>query len=176
VRAELRRLIVAGWAALALSGCQETTVASAPEALAPLVQRDGVSLADATVALVSLDGAPQAAAEDFRRAFSQRLAAREVGSAQEKKARYLLRVYLAASPVEGGANLDYVVDVFDARRQRVGRLSDGLGLKGSGDAWSLASTEALEAAAGKCADDLAAFLSNRPEARPAGAAAVSFAG
>jgi hypothetical protein len=173
------RLIVLGFAALALSGCQQSGVA--PEATAtalapaPLVAREGVSLADATVALVTLEGAPQVASEDFRHALTQRLAAREIATAPPGKARYLLRVYLAASPAEDGATLDYVADVFDADRVRVGRLDDGLALKGKGDAWSLASTQALEQAAARCADDLAAFLSNRPEARPAGGAPMSYA-
>jgi hypothetical protein len=170
MRLDGRRLLIAAWAAFGVAGCQPTTVA-APEATAlapaPLVKREGVSLADATVALVSLDGAPDAAAEDFRQALTRALAAREIAGAEPKAARYLLRVYLSAAPAEGGANLDYVVDVFDAHRARVGRLGDGVGLKGSGDAWSLASTQALEAAAGSCADDLAAFLSNRPEAKAA---------
>jgi hypothetical protein len=170
-------LFIAGLA-LGLAGCQPASVA--PEeatalAPAPLVKREGVSLADATLAVVSLDGAPQAAADDFRQALLRQLGAREVASADAKRARYLVRVYLAASAAEGGANLEYVADVFDISRARVGRLGDGMGLKGTGDAWSLASTEALNAAAGKCADDLAAFLSNRPEARPAGGGAMSYA-
>jgi len=164
--------------ALGLAGCQPASVA--PEeatalAPAPLARREGVSLADATLALVSLDGAPQEAADDFRQALLRQLGAREVASADAKSARYLVRVYLSASPAEGGANLEYVADVFDARRARVGRIDDGMGLKGSGDAWSLASAEALNAAAAKCADDLAAFLSNRPEARPATGGAMSYA-
>ncbi len=107
------------------------------------------------------------------RRLARALAAREVTTADPKAARYLVRVYLAATPAEGGASLDYVADVFDSSRARVARLGDGLGLKGSGDAWSLASTQALEAAAGSCADDLAAFLSNRPEA--VAAKALSYA-
>jgi len=164
--------------ALGLAGCQPASVA--PEeatalAPAPLARREGVSLADATLALVSLDGAPEAAADDFRQALLRQLGAREVASADAKMARYLVRVYLSATPAEGGANLEYVADVFDARRARVGRIGDGMGLKGTGDAWSLASSEALDAAAAKCADDLAAWLSNRPEARPAASGALSYA-
>jgi hypothetical protein len=163
-----RRLLIAGLAACGLAGCQPSSVAPEATALtpAPLVKREGVSLAAATVALVSLDGAPDAAAEDFRQALSRALAARGAAIVEAKSARYLLRVYLAASPAEGGASLDYVADVYDAGRARVGRIGDGVGLKGSGDAWSLASTQALDTVAAACADDLAAFLSNRPEAAP----------
>ncbi len=77
------------------------------------VKREGVSLEDATVALVSLDGAPQAQAKDFRDALARQFSAHGVVAAEAGKARYLLRVYLAASPEEGGASLDYVVDVYD---------------------------------------------------------------
>jgi hypothetical protein len=176
MRLDGRRLLIAGLAVFGLAGCQQTSVA--PEtatalAPAPLVKREGVSLAESTVALVSLDGAPEVAADDFRQALSRALAAREAPVADEKSARYLLRVYLSATPAEGGASLDYVVDVFDATRARVGRVGDGVALKGSGDAWSLASPQALDAAAASCADDLAAFLSNRPEA--GAAKALSYA-
>lgn len=178
MRLDGRRLLIGGLVAFGLAGCQQSNVA--PEAAtatalapAPLVKREGVSLAEATVALVSLDGAPEGATEDFRQSLTHALAAREAPIADAKTARYLLRVYLSASPAEGGASLDYVVDVFDASRVRVGRIGDGVALKGSGDAWSLASTEALAAAAASCADDLAAFLSNRPEA--AAAKALSYA-
>ena len=158
-----RQGLIAGLAALALAGCQATV--SAPEtalAPAPLVRQEGVSLKGATVALVSLDGAPQAAGEDFSAALARQLSAHEIDRAEPKKARYLLRVYLSASPAVDGANLDYVADLYDAHHIRVGRLNDGMGLKGAGDAWSLASPQALDAVAARCAEDLAAFLSIQP--------------
>src|SRR4051794_9152532 len=110
-----RRLLIAGCAAVGLAGCQQTNVAPEATALAPapLVKREGVSLAEATVAVVSLDGAPDVAAQDFRQALSRALAARDAPIADAKSARYLLRIYLSASPAEGGASLDYIVDVFD---------------------------------------------------------------
>jgi hypothetical protein len=76
-----------------------------------------------------------------------------------------LRAYLAAAPEEGGASLAYVVDVYDPSRRRVSRLDDAFSLKGSGDAWSLMSPASLDAVAGDCADNVAAFLSNTPEAK-----------
>ena len=157
---------------LALAGCQDTASTSAPEtalapASAPFVKREGVSLADAAVALVSLGGAPDSASRDFRDALAREFSARGIVSAPDKKARYLLRVYLSARPDDGGASLDYVVDVYDATRVRQARLGDSFAVKGAGDAWSLMSTEALGAVAAACADNVAAFLSNAPEAKPA---------
>jgi len=142
----------------------ETADASAP---APIVKRQGVSLADATVALVSLDGAPDAAGDDFRKALTQQFSARRIVAADARKARYLLRFYLAARPEDGGASLTYVIDVFDPHRARLARLGDEFDVKGSGDAWSLMSAEALDSVAGQAADEIAAFLSNTPEAKPA---------
>ena len=163
---------------LALPGCMEAENAAAPEtalASAPILKREGVSLTDATVAVVSVDGAPEGARGDFAQAFAKQLGAHEIAAVESKKAHYLLRVYLAAAPAEGGANLEYVLDVYDARRARLARLSDGMGVKGSGDTWSLMSTATLENAAAKSADDLAAFLSNMPEAKPATSPALSYA-
>jgi hypothetical protein len=163
-----RHAAAAGLLALGLAACQDT--ASSPEtalapASAPYVKREGVSLAGATVAVVSLDGAPEAAAADFRQALDRAFAARGVVSAPGAKARYRLRVYLAASADDGGATLDYVIDVYDAGRVRQSRLSDSFAVKGSGDAWSLMSSEAVGAVAAACADNVAAFLSHAPEAK-----------
>jgi hypothetical protein len=162
-------LVCAGFLCAGLIACQDTASPPAPDtALAEpsIVKRPGVSLAEATVALVSLDGAPQAEAGDFRAALAQRFSASGIVAAEPGKARYLLRVYLAASPEQGGASLDYVVDVYDQARARQARLNDSFEVKGSGDAWSLMSTKALDAAASDCADNVAAFLSNTPEAKP----------
>ncbi len=154
-----------------LAGCAPTDAPTSATALAPapLVKREGVNLAAATVALVSLDGAPDAAAQDFRDALARQFATRAISAADARKARYLLRGYLSASPAEGGARLDYVVDVFDRRRVRLMRLDDAVAVQGSGDAWSQMTSPTLDAAAAKCADDVAAFLSNAPEAKPSAA-------
>jgi hypothetical protein len=162
---------------LGLASCVEAASDAAPEtalAQAPIAKRDGVSLAAATVAIVSLQGAPAAAGDDFRQSLAKQFAEHEIVAADAKKARYLLRVYLAATSAEGGANLEYVVDVYDSHHQRAARLDDGVGVNGSGDAWSLMSTAVIESVAGKCADDVGAFLSNTPEASPVAAQALSY--
>lgn len=177
----LRRLFgvaVVALGCLELASCVEASSDAAPEtalAQAPIAKREGVSLAAATVAIVSLDGAPAVARDDFRQALASQFASHEIVAADAKKARYLLRVYLAATSAESGANLEYVVDVYNSRRQRAARLEDGLGVSGSGDAWSLMSTSVIESVAGKCADDIGAFLSNTPEAGPVAAQALSYA-
>ena len=91
------------------------------------------------------------------------------------KARYLARGYVTASLIEGGAEVDIVWDVFTPDKKRAQRLSDAIAVKGSGDdAWAMVDDAALNSVAAKCADDLAAYLSNTPEAAPA-SAALSYA-
>jgi hypothetical protein len=174
MRTGSRRLgvvVIAGLSYLGLAACQDTAAPPAPEtALAvapPFVKRAGMSLADATVALASLDGAPQAEAGDFRDALTRQFSAQGIVATDPRKAHYLLRVYLAANAEPSGASLDYVVDVFAHGRARQARLSDSFEVKGAGDAWSLMSTQALDAVASACADNVAAFLSNTPQAKPA---------
>jgi hypothetical protein len=180
VRPSRRRLFgvaVVALGCLGLASCMEAASDAAPEtalAQAPIAKRDGVSLASATVAIVSLQGAPAAASDDFRQSLGRAFTTHEIVATDVKKARYLLRVYLSATPADGGANLEYVVDVYDSHRQRAARLDDGLGVNGSGDAWSLMSSSVIESVAGKCADDIGAFLSNTPEATPVAAQALSY--
>ena len=91
------------------------------------------------------------------------------------KAHYLVRGYVTASPIEGGAEVDIVWDVFTPDKKRTQRLSDAIAVKGSGDdAWAMIDDAALNSVAAKCADDLAAYLSNTPEAAPT-SAALSYA-
>jgi hypothetical protein len=155
-----------------LSGCNDVA-ANPPSAdtRPQYVLRDDANMANATVAIVSVDGAPADLSARFRQSLDEAAAARRIAVAAPAKARYLVRGYLTASPIEGGAEVDVVWDVFTRDKQRVQRLSDALAVKGSGDdAWAMIDDMALNNIVAKCADDLAAYLSNTPEAAPAGAA------
>ena len=159
-----------------LSGCND--VAANPpnaDARAQFVLRDDANMAGATVAMVSVDGAPADLSTRFRQSLDEAATARRIALAPPAKARYLVRGYLTASPIEGGAEVDVVWDVFTPDKQRAQRLSDAIGVRGSGDdAWAMIDDAALNSIAAKCADDLAAYLSNTPEAAPA-SAALSYA-
>ena len=86
-----------------------------------------------------------------------------------------MRGYVTASLIEGGAEVDIVWDVFTPDKKRTQRLSDAIAVKGSGDdAWAMIDDSALNGVTAKCAEDLAAYLSNTPEAAPA-SAALSYA-
>jgi hypothetical protein len=174
------RAFVAGLVLLSacagLSACND--VAATPpsaDASAQFVMRDDANMAGATVSIASVDGAPGDLSARFRQNLDEAMAARRVAVATPAKARYLVRGYLTASLIEGGAEVDVVWDVFTPDKKRAQRLSDAIAVKGAGgDAWAMIDDAALNSIAAKCADDLAAYLSNTPEAVPA-SAALSFA-
>ena len=156
-------------AALCLAGCAQTG-ASPETALAPtptpMVKREGANLAAAPVALLTLQGAPEGPGGDFRAALQKDLAERGVTTGDAKAARYWLRGYLSARPGEGGADIAYVFDVYDRKRLRAARLDASFAVKGEGDAWSLMNGATLDGLAAQGADDIAAWLSQTPEAAP----------
>jgi hypothetical protein len=137
------------------------------EAFNRFERRQGVSLADATATIVSIDGAPSEIAARFNQRLVRDAADREIVLVDRKKARYLVRGYLSADPAEGGAVVDYVWDVFTPDKQRTQRLSDEIAVQGAGDdPWAIVGEAALDSIAARAADDLAAYLSNTPEAKP----------
>jgi len=101
----------------------------------------------------------------FNQEMSRQAAAHEIVMLDAKKARYLVRGYLSAYRTADGAALEYVWDVFTRDKQRAQRVNDVLEVKGEGaDPWTIVGQAALASVAAKSADDLAAFLSNTPEA------------
>jgi hypothetical protein len=161
-----------------LAGCNETTssikepikaAASAP------VRNPDVSPRGASVALnlTGIENVPPAVVSRFSEALAHAADAREVAVVDPKLARYFVQLHLTAYPAGNGATgLAYVSDIFDARKTRAQRLGDEIVLKGTAaDPWSLVDNKAVEAIAARSADDLAAFLSNTPEAVAAAASA-----
>ena len=170
VRAFAASLILLGCATL--SGCNDVA-ADPPSAngQAQFVHRDDANMAGPTVAIVSVDGAPADLSAHFSQSLAEAAAARKITFVDSARARYLVRGYLTASEIEGGAEVDLVFDVFTPDKKRVQRLSGAIAVRGSGDdAWAMVGDAALDSVAAKSADDLAAYLSNTPEASPAGAA------
>ena len=156
------------------------TPASVPVGAA-LVRRADVSPGGAALALASLEGPPPALSARFVQALVAAAGPREIVLAEAARARYLARGYLTTYPVEGGIAFEYVWDVFENGKARAQRLNDAVVVKGSGgaEAWSLATDQVLASLAAKSADELAAFLSNTPEAAAAarvGRPAVASAG
>ncbi|BBU62449.1 hypothetical protein MSC49_23840 [Methylosinus sp. C49] len=166
--------------ALTLAGCVDTAVEIGhprPEQLAQRQRpapRQGVSPHGAPVALISLEGAPEDALARFRPAFARATESRDVAASEEPAAAYRLRGYLTAyaSP-EGATRFAYVFDIFDRNGRRARRLTDEVAVTGVGDPWTLLDDRALAAVAARGADELAAFLSDTPEAIAAAAGARS---
>jgi hypothetical protein len=154
-------------AAQALASCaeqQNPDAKFASVAQSEPLRRSDVSPSGATVA-VALDGAPAAIAARWTAAIAAAAADRDIVVTDEKNAKYLVRGYVSAYPVEGGAAIAYVWDVFDSSRHRVQRINDAITIKGSAEEpWALADETALTGMASRGADDLAAFLSATPEA------------
>ena len=164
------------FASLMLSGCND--VAANPpntDAQAQFAMRTDANMA-APRSPSRRSTAPQPTFPTrLRQSLDEAAAARRIAVAAPAKAHYLVRGYVTASPIEGGAEVDIVWDVFTPDKKRAQRLSDAIAVKGSGDdAWAMIDDAALNSVAAKCADDLAAYLSNTPEAAPA-SAALSYA-
>lgn len=125
----------------------------------------------ATVALVSIEGAPLVVEMGFRQALTGEAASREIAVTDAASARYLVRGYLSAYPGEnGGVRVAYAYDVFDAvDKRREQRLSDTLDVPGSGggDPWAAVNAAVLASLAGRSADDLAVGLAATPAAQAA---------
>jgi len=168
--------VLALLAALAASGCVETAgdVTPGVEGSQQFARRPDASMAGATMAIVSIEGAPPELEAGFDHSLDEATAQRQIALAPPTSARYLVRGYLSAALAQDGATVDFVWDIFTPDKRRVQRLSDTLLVRGSGDdPWAMVSATALDSIAAKCADDLAAYLSNTPEAAPG--AALSYA-
>lgn len=164
--------LLAVLAALSTGGCVETAgdMAAGVEQSQQFVRRPDASMAGATVAIVSIEGAPSEFTDRFNQKLDEAAIQRQIALAPPTAARYLVRGYFTAAPAEGGATVNFVWDVFTADKQRAQRLSDAIVVRGSGDdSWAMVSDAALDSIAAKCADDLAGYLSNTPEAAPGSA-------
>lgn len=154
--------------ALSLAGCAETP-ASRISAVAsdPVVsiRPSGYSPRPAALAVTRMEGAPTPLQSQFMAYFNADVAQQDVTITDAAAARYLARGYISAFPVDGGAKLTYVWDIYDRQNQRAQRLNDEIALKGDNpDPWALVDGAALAALAQRSAGELAAYLSNTPEA------------
>jgi len=164
--------LAATFAALALGGCVEAAgdLATSPDDAQQFAKRPDAAMGFATVAIMSVEGAPDGLAGPFDDSLKAAAAQEQIAIAPPTSAKYLVRGYLSASAVKDGAAVDFVWDVFTPDKRRAQRLTDTIVVRGSGDdPWAMVSPAALDSIAAKSADDLAAYLSNTPEAAPGGA-------
>jgi len=167
-----RRTLLAGFSALALSGCVETAAdfdpAAPPRAKAP---------SGMPVALVSLEGAPEAVTARLSTAIAGQAARRDlVIVGIDGKPRYQIRGHLAAYPgAEGKGELSWTFDIYDEQKKRARRIS-GQEALASGSDWSAVGDAQLQTVAFKALDEIAAFLAAAPEAVAAGVGRQGSAG
>jgi hypothetical protein len=159
-------------AACSLSGCNDrispAAVSAAPQS--SQIVPSGYSPRPAAVAVTQMEGAPTPFQNQFMAYFNADAAKQDVALTDSAGARYLARGYISAFLVDGGAKLTYVWDIYDRTNHRAQRLNDEIALKGAAaDPWSLVNSEALAALASRSANELAAYLSNTPEAIAAAA-------
>ncbi|MEW6437061.1 MAG: hypothetical protein AB1508_07805 [Pseudomonadota bacterium] len=171
---------------IGLGGCVEENAAQAPVAAAPsdnIARRPDVSPAGATVAVASISGAPGGLGDKYQAMLATFAKRGNVSLADAGGANYLVRAYLSAYPEGDTATaVAYVLDVFDAGKRRTQRVEDEVVVRGTApDPWSLVSDDVLAAVAQKSAADLAAVMTNTPEAiaaastPPAGGASTQVA-
>ena len=158
---------------LGLAGCVDTAskAALAPSDIdiAPVkIERlAGANMAAAPLFLLSLDGAPPAATTVLVADLQREAAARQIALSDMKSAKYLARGYFSVMGEGETTRFIYVWDVADIAKHDARRLTDAVVVKGTApNPWSLFSADIAAELAAKSADDLAALLSNMPEARP----------
>lgn len=167
-RNALAAVLLAG----SLAGC-DTVGSTGPVARldvrAAIARGEMRSPRPATVAISSIEGAPEAVVARLRQDFVAEAAGRDIALAEAPQARYFVRGYLDATPGETGTAVHYVWDVFDSAKQRNRRIDDGFEVPGQpgADPWSGVDDAALGTMASRSADDLAMFLSGVPEAAAA---------
>ena len=162
--------------AASLCGCADTvgpqaTAAQAAQAVS--IRPSGLSPRPAALAVTQMEGAPTPLQTQFMAMFNADVTQQDVALTDSSSARYLARGYISAFPVDGGAKLTYVWDIYDRTNHRAQRLNDEIALTGAAaDPWSLVDAPALAALAARSAHELAAYLSNTPEAVAAAAEAI----
>jgi hypothetical protein len=152
----------------ALSGCAENSAprsASIDSDATASIRPSGLSPRPAALSVTQMEGGPTPLQTQFMALFNADVAQHDVALTDTASARYLARGYISAFPVDGGAKLTYVWDIYDRTNHRAQRLNDEVALKGAAaDPWSLVDGAALAALAAESAGELAAYLSNTPEA------------
>jgi hypothetical protein len=165
---------------IGLAGCVDDSTAQLPPlpAVPPadnIAARPNVNPAAATVAVASISGAPGGLDDKFQAMLTAFAKRANVSMADPDSANYLVRGYLSAYPEGDTATaVSYVIDVFDAGKQRAQRVEDEVVVRGTApDPWSLVTDDVLAAVAQKSAADLAAVMTNTPEAIAAAATPVA---
>ena len=120
----------------------------------------------ARVVITSLDGPPASQSAKVMQRIESAAQAHQVQLIKGPQADYFVRLYLAPSPSQSGASLNYVWDVFDSQKRFSRRLEDQipLAIANSANVWSQLDDQTLAQLAERSALDLAGFLAQTPQA------------
>ncbi len=168
-RRDFAAIVALAPVALCLGGCVEddpvALAVSSPATSSAMTARPGVSPRGAPLAIVSVEGAPDAISQRFQQAITTAAASGNVAIADISSAAYAARGYLSAYPVDSGTAFLSIWDLYDGSRRRAQRLQDLVVVRSSADdPWSLLDDRILAALATRSANDIAAALTNTPEA------------
>ena len=83
----------------------------------PMIRASGASPRPAALAVTQMD-APEPLKTQFMALFNTDVAQQDVALTDQASARYLARGYISAYPVDGGARLTYVLDIYDRTAHR----------------------------------------------------------
>lgn len=154
--------------ALGLAGCNETGLQATVEKPAPRTQfaaRPGVSPAGASIAFISLAGAPDSVRKQLGDKMTVALAKYRVRLASMDKADYLIRGHLTSFTTGRSTRVAFIWDVYGADKRRKRRLDDDIIVRRAvANPWSLVSDKIIATIAERSSRTIAAYLTYTPEA------------
>jgi len=159
--------------ALSLAGCVEQGGQRQPVSAVPqttnMARREGVSPHGASVYISWVDGVPADVSQRLTAAIQGQAGLRDVNLADVKAANYLVQGYLTAEPAEGGALYTVVYDVATAKKRLIQHIDERIFVPGAVASLDQISEAAMVQIAAKSAEDIAAVMTNTPEAVAAAA-------
>jgi hypothetical protein len=163
----------------ALMGCVDTVAQREPEPQVPkrtnMARREGVSPRGAAVGIY-IDSASPEVADRLWHLFEAEARDREINvTGDAKRTNYFANAVLAAAPAEGGTVYSFIWDLYSAKNSHahIQRIDDQIFVKGPPVSIEAVDDAILTQIAAKSADDLAAVLSNMPEAIAAASSPAS---
>lgn len=166
---------------LMLSGCLETLPQPAAEAKqqsqAAIAPRPGVSPSGASIAFVSLAGAPDDVRKALGDAMTGQVAQHKLVLASSDSANYLVRGNISAFVGGRNTHIAFVWDIYGADKSFRHRLEDSIVLPATAqDSWSLVSAQVIAEIAARSGRELSAYLTHTPEAIAAAKTGGAIAG
>jgi len=154
--------------ALSLAGCVEQGGQRQPVSAVPqttnMARREGVSPHGASVYISWVDGVPADVSQRLTAAIQGQAGLRDVNLADVKEANYLVQGYLTAEPAEGGALYTVVYDVATAKKRLIQHIDERIFVPGAVASLDQIGEPAMVQIAAKSAEDIAAVMTNTPEA------------